>query len=422
MKSDVIVIGGGAAGLFAACELSKRRLNVTVIEHNAKLGRKLRITGKGRCNVTNNCDIDTVLKNVPRNPRFLYSAMNNLSPQDVMAWFESNGVPLKTERGNRVFPVSDNANDIADALVSTAKKYHTQFIKDRVTDLIIEDGSVVGVKAVKGNYFAPVILLATGGASYPATGSTGDGYKFAENSGHTVTEISPSLVSLICKEPFVCDLAGLALKNITLSLNDSKKKSPIYSELGEMTFMNYGVSGPLSLSASCYMKSDLLNEGRYKLAIDLKPGLTHEKLDARILRDFAETPSLPFMDSLTRLLPKQMADVMVDVSEIEPLKPCNQITKEERQHLVALFKRFELTPAKLRPIDEAIITRGGVSVKEINPTTMESKLVKGLYFAGEIIDCDGFTGGFNLQIAFSTAYTAALAIEEELLYNGKDYN
>lgn len=410
MNTDVIVIGGGAAGLFAACEIAKQRLDVIVIEPNAKLGRKLRITGKGRCNVTNNCDIDTVIKNIPRNARFLYSALNQLSPADVMDWFEARGVALKTERGARVFPISDDANDIADALVRECKKLHVRFIKDKVTDILCEDGAVIGVECVKGNYFADSVILATGGLSYPATGSTGDGYRFAENLGHTVTELSPSLVPIVCEESFVCELTNLALKNVTLSLYDSKKKSPLFSEIGELTFMPYGVAGPLSLSVSCLMAPQLLEDGRYKLVIDLKPGLTPEKLDARILRDFSETPNVEYMHSLGRLLPRDLASVIVDISKIDPRKPCNQITKEERLSLVHLLKHFELTPTSLRPVAEAIITRGGISVKEIEPSTMASKLVKGLYFAGEIIDCDGFTGGFNLQIAFSTAYAATNAI------------
>lgn len=410
MTGDVIIVGGGAAGLFAACELAKRWLDVIVIEPNSKLGRKLRITGKGRCNVTNNCDIDTIIKNIPCNPRFLYSALNQLSPADVMEWFESRGVPLKTERGARVFPVSDDANDISEALVRECKKLHVKIIKDKVTDIIYEDSEIKGVECVKGIYFADTVILATGGLSYPATGSTGDGYLFAEKLGHTVTELSPSLVPIVCDESFVCELTKLSLKNVTLSLYDAKKKSPLFSEIGEISFMPYGVAGPLSLSASCLMSPKLLEERRYKLVIDLKPGLTPEKLDARILRDFSETPNVEYMHSLGRLLPRDLEQVVVDISKIDPRKPCNQITKEERLGLVHLLKHFELTPTALRPVDEAIITRGGISVKEIEPATMASKFVKGLYFAGEIIDCDGYTGGFNLQIAFSTAYAAASAI------------
>ncbi len=412
MRADTVIIGGGAAGLFAACELSRCHKDVIVLEPNQKLGRKLRITGKGRCNVTNNCDIDSVLKNIPRNPRFLYSALNKLSPSDVIDWFESRGVPLKTERGNRVFPVSDKADDIADALVKECKKYHVKFIKDKAVELIMDDGVLIGVKGQSDEYFAQNVIIATGGMSYPKTGSTGDGYRLAESVGHSVTEIKPSLVPIVTSERFVCELTGLTLKNVTLSLFDNKKKSPIFTELGELSFMPYGVAGPLSLSASCLIKTDALTERRYTLSIDLKPGLTSDQLDARILRDFSSDPSVRYMDSLGKLLPKAIIDVVVDRSKIPPLKPVNQITREERAQLVNLLKNFTLMPCDLRPIDEAIITSGGISIKEINPATMESKLVEGLYFAGEIIDCDGFTGGFNLQIAFSTAYCAARAICE----------
>ncbi len=413
MRADTVIIGGGAAGLFAACELSRCRKEVIVLEPNAKLGRKLRITGKGRCNVTNNCDVDTVLKNVPKNPRFLYSALNLLSPQDVIAWFEDRGVPLKTERGNRVFPVRDKADDIADALVAQCKKFHVKFVKDKASELILDDGVLIGVKGETEEYFAQNVIIATGGMSYPKTGSTGDGYRLAESVGHSVTEIKPSLVPIVTKERFVCELTDLTLKNVTLSLFDSKKKSPLFSEIGELSFMPYGIAGPLSLSASCLVKSDALQEKRYKILIDLKPGLTPEQLDARLLRDFSQDPSAVYMNSLGKLLPRSLIPVIVDLSKIQPLKPVNQITREERAELVKILKGLTLTPIELRPIDEAIITSGGINVKEINPATMESKLVDGLYFAGEIIDCDGYTGGFNLQIAFSTAFCAASAICRE---------
>lgn len=410
MRADTVIIGGGAAGLFAAAELSRCHKEVIVLEPNRILGRKLRITGKGRCNVTNNCDIETVLKNIPKNPRFLYSALNQLSPGDVIEWFESRGVPLKTERGNRVFPVSDKASDIADTLVKECKKYHVRFITDKAIDLILDDGVLIGVKGQLDEYFAQNVIVATGGMSYPKTGSTGDGYSFAKSIGHTVTDIKPSLVPIVTDERFVCELTDLTLKNVTLSLYDSKKKTPIFSELGEMCFMPYGIAGPLSLSASCLMKTDALKERRYTVSIDLKPGLSIDQLDARVLRDFSEDPTAKYMDSLGKLLPRSIIGVVVDRSKIPPLKPVNQITREERSQLVRLLKNFTLTPSELRPIDEAIITSGGISVKEINPATMESKLMDGLYFIGEIIDCDGFTGGFNLQIAFSTAYCCAHAI------------
>ncbi len=404
--SDVIVIGGGAAGMFSACLLAKAGKRVIMIEPNRKLGRKLRITGKGRCNLTNNSSNDNIIKNIVRNPKFMYSALSSFSANDVMDWFETRGVPLKTERGARVFPVSDNANDIADAMEKELKRYRAVIIKDKAMQILVEDGRVIGVKCSDRDYYAENVILATGGCSYPATGSTGDGYEMARSLGHTVTEISASLVPIVCRESFVADLSGLALKNVTLSLCDIKKKKPIYSELGEVSFMPYGIAGPLSLTASCYMNPEKLEAGEYKIAIDLKPGLTDEQLERRIQRDFSETPSREISKAMSRLMPLQMISAFVSLLDIDPNKPCNQVTREERERIKRLLKRFELAPLRLRPIDEAIITRGGVSVKEINSTSMESKLVKGLYFAGEIIDVDALTGGYNLQIAFSTAFVA----------------
>lgn len=410
--SDVIVIGGGAAGMFSACLLAKAGKRVIMIEPNRKLGRKLRITGKGRCNLTNNSSNDNIIKNIVRNPKFMYSALSSFSANDVMDWFETRGVPLKTERGARVFPVSDNANDIADAMEKELKRYRAVIIKDKAMQILVEDGRVIGVKCSDRDYYAENVILATGGCSYPATGSTGDGYEMARSLGHTVTEISASLVPIVCRESFVADLSGLALKNVTLSLCDIKKKKPIYSELGEVSFMPYGIAGPLSLTASCYMNPEKLEAGEYKIAIDLKSGLTDEQLERRIQRDFSETPSREISKAMSRLMPLQMISAFVSLLDIDPNKPCNQVTREERERIKRLLKRFELAPLRLRPIDEAIITRGGVSVKEINSTSMESKLVKGLYFAGEIIDVDALTGGYNLQIAFSTANAAARAICE----------
>lgn len=410
--SDVIVIGGGAAGMFSACLLAKAGKRVIMIEPNRKLGRKLRITGKGRCNLTNNSSNDNIIKNIVRNPKFMYSALSSFSANDVMDWFETRGVPLKTERGARVFPVSDNANDIADAMEKELKRYRAVIIKDKAMQILVEDGRVIGVKCSDRDYYAENVILATGGCSYPATGSTGDGYEMARSLGHTVTEISASLVPIVCRESFVADLSGLALKNVTLSLCDIKKKKPIYSELGEVSFMPYGIAGPLSLTASCYMNPEKLEAGEYKIAIDLKPGLTDEQLERRIQRDFSETPSREISKAMSRLMPLQMISAFVSLLDIDPNKPCNQVTREERERIKRLLKSFELAPLRLRPIDEAIITRGGVSVKEINSTSMESKLVKGLYFAGEIIDVDALTGGYNLQIAFSTANAAARAICE----------
>lgn len=410
--SDVIVIGGGAAGMFSACLLAKAGKRVIIIEPNRKLGRKLRITGKGRCNLTNNSSNDNIIKNIVRNPKFMYSALSGFSSADVMDWFETRGVKLKTERGARVFPVSDNANDIADAMEKELRRYRAVVVKDIALRILAENGRVTGVECADRDYYAENVILSTGGSSYPATGSTGDGYSMAKKLGHTVTEISASLVPIVCEERFVAYLSGLALKNVTLSLYDIRKKKPVYSELGELSFMPYGIAGPLSLTASCYMNREKLEAGEYRIAIDLKPGLTEEQLERRIQRDFSETPSCEISKAMSRLMPLQMISTFISLADINPNKPCNQVTHEERERIKRLLKRFELTPLKLRPIDEAIITRGGVSVKEINSASMESKLVKGLYFAGETIDVDALTGGYNLQIAFSTAYAAAKAICE----------
>ena len=403
----VIIIGGGAAGLKAAISAAYKYKNggaeIVVIEKNNRPARKVMITGKGRCNVCNNCDIDTLINNIPRNPRFLYSAFSAFAPQDTITFFESVGVPLKTERGNRVFPVSDKAVDIVDALVNTAKANGIKIINGEVDAVLTENGSVSGVKLANGEVLsAESVVIATGGVSYPVTGSTGDGYRFAKTLGHTVTDVSGSLVPMNCHEGFCTHLSGLTLKNVTLSLFENGKKKPVYSEMGEMLFTHFGISGPLVLSASAYVKSGK----EYSVLIDLKPALSMEMLDSRILRDFGELQNKDFSNSLDGLLPKSLIPVVVKLSGIGKDKKVNQISREERLRLCEIIKKFPLHITGLRPVEEAIITRGGVSVKEINPATMESKLVSGLFFAGEVIDVDAFTGGFNLQIAFSTGYLA----------------
>lgn len=404
MDADVIIIGGGAAGAMAAVQCSDAGKSVLIFEPNGKIGKKLAITGKGRCNVTNNCDIDTLMNNIPTNPRFLYSAFSNFSPYDTMDFFESCGVPLKTERGNRVFPVSDRAADIVSALEKRIHKAGVKIIKQRVTGITTENGVCTGVKAGGREYRSGSVILASGGRSYPSTGSTGDGYRLAQALGHTVTELKPSLVPLVCEEKYCSDMMGLSLKNVTLTLFDGKKK--LYSELGEMLFTHFGVSGPLVLSASSHIRK--MESGRYTMTIDLKPGLSPEQLDSRIQRDFKENLNRIYGNSLSKLLPSKLIPTVVRLSGTEGDKKVNSITREERLRLAGLLKSFPLTVRDFRPIDEAIITSGGISVKEIEPKTMQSKLVPGLYFAGEIIDTDAYTGGFNLQIAFSTAVTAAM--------------
>lgn len=408
MKKTVAIVGGGAAGLMAACAAAENGNEVILFERNSRPARKVMITGKGRCNVTNNCDTEAFMRNTPHGSRFMYSAINAFSADDTISFFESRGVRLKTERGNRVFPVSDKAVDIVDALVDSVKKLDVKIISARVTDIICDDGKAVGVSCENGKDFsADRVIIATGGMSYPVTGSTGDGYKMAERVGHTVTELRPSIVPIMTKEGFCSRLCGLSLKNVTLTLYEAGKKKPIFSELGEMMFTDFGITGPLVLSASAYVnKAPEL----YSIKVDLKPALDAETLDKRILRDFASEPNKDFINSLDALLPKRLISVVVNLSGIEPRKKVNGITREERSRLVTVIKGLSLSVLRLRPIEEAVVTSGGISLKEINPATMESKLISGLYFAGEIIDVDCFTGGFNLQTAFSTGYLAGISV------------
>ena len=404
---NVVIIGGGAAGLMAAITSADKGNNVTLIEKNAKVGRKLMITGKGRCNVCNNCDIDTLINNIPKNAKFLYSAFSSLPPKDLMEFFESKKVPLKTERGNRVFPVSDKAVDIVDALYNAVTASGAKIINSTAEKLITSENRVIGVKLQNGDILpADSVILATGGMSYPLTGSTGDGYKMAQDLGHTVTELKPSLVPLTIHEGFCTHLSGLSLKNVTLSVFEDGKKKPLFSELGEMLFTHFGISGPLVLSASSHIR--YMGKKQYTAFIDLKPALSKEQLDNRILRDFSEEQNKNFANSLDKLLPKSLIPVIIKLSGIPGDLKVNQITKEQRLKLIDIIKSLPLHITGFRPIEEAIITSGGISVKEITPQTMESKLISGLYFAGEIIDVDAYTGGFNLQIAFSTGFTAGV--------------
>ena len=406
MKKTVI-IGGGAAGLMAACAAGEKYGGraVTVIEKNRRPGRKLMITGKGRCNVTNNCDRDTLISNVPANGRFLFSAFSDFGTADTMEFFEKRGVPLKTERGNRVFPVSDKASDIVDALVNTVRKSGVKILTAEAEEILTENFSVTGVRTRDGEILeADSVILATGGMSYPVTGSTGDGYEMAGRLGHTVTPLKASLVPLNVKQGFCSRLSGLSLKNVTLTVYESGRKKPVFSELGEMLFTHFGISGPLVLSASAHMRK--MGNSEYTAYIDLKPALDEQKLDSRILRDFEEEKNRNFGNSLDKLLPKSIIPVIISLSGIAPDTKVNQISREQRARLCGVLKVLRLDITGFRPIEEAIITGGGISVKEINPSTMESKLVSGLFFAGEIIDADAYTGGFNLQIAFSTGHLA----------------
>lgn len=405
----VIVIGAGPAGMMCAGTAASNGANVLLIERNKFVGRKLMITGKGRCNVTNNCSKDDFIKFVPTNGRFLYSAINNFSPEDAMNFFEDRKCKLKIERGNRVFPETDNAKDIVNTLFKFVKNSGVRLIEGRVDEIIEKNKKVEGIKLKDGRTItADKVVIACGGKSYPGTGSSGDGYKLAKQLGHTIIQLKPSLVPLNITEKFCRDLQGLSLKNVALEVFDNEKKKVIYKDFGEMLFTHFGVSGPIILSASAHMRN--IVSGKYSLAIDLKPALSFEQLDKRVLRDFSENIHKDFSNSLGKLLPQKIIPVIIELSGIKPNTKCDQITKEMRKKIVNLLKRFMLTVSSFRPINEAIVTSGGISVKEINPKTMQSKIIDGLFFAGEVIDIDAYTGGFNLQIAFSTGYTAANSI------------
>ncbi len=406
MDYDVIIVGAGAAGLIAAGTAGKMGKKVLIIEKNDKVGRKIMITGKGRCNVTNNCNlINELIANVPTNGRFLYGAFSKFMPSDTMDLLDDLGVDLKIERGNRIFPVSDKASDIVDALNKYSQTGDTKRIKGTVKELIIEGERAVGVTLESGeSYRGASIIIATGGASYPLTGSTGDGYELAKQAGHTIVDLKPSLVPLVCHEGFCMDLQGLSLRNVSISVLDSDSYKEIYTDFGEMLFTHFGVSGPLILSASSHMKD--IRPRKYEIHIDLKPALTYEQLDKRIQRDFLENSNKNFINALDALLPKKLVPVIVRLTGIKPATKVNQVTKEQRGVLVNLLKDMKVTVMGFRPIEEAIVTSGGVSTKEIDPKSMESKKCAGLYFAGEVIDVDAYTGGFNLQIAFSTGNLA----------------
>ena len=404
-KTELAVIGGGAAGLFAAAAAAEMGVQCALIEPNRVMGRKLRITGKGRCNLTNNCDLKTLMDNIPVNPRVLYGAFSRFGPEEVMAFFEDAGVPLKTERGNRVFPISDSANQIADTLERLCRERGVEFINKKAEDLLIENGSIAGVTFRDGKILCRKVILATGGMSYPATGSRGDGYRMAEKLGHTIVPVRPSLVPLCCEGNICQRLQGLSLKNVKLKILENDKE--LFEDFGEMLFTHFGISGPLVLSASAHMRH--MGELTYRAVIDLKPALDEQTLDQRLISDLEKHRNNDFINSLGDLLPKKLIPVITELSGIDPRLKSNSITREQRHVLLSLLKSFSLDITGFRPIDEAIISSGGVSVKEVDPKTMESKRVSNLYFAGEILDLDAYTGGFNLQIAWSTAYAAACA-------------
>lgn len=411
--SNVLIVGGGAAGMMAAIIAAENGHKVTLLEKNEKLGKKLYITGKGRCNLTNACDRDSFFEQVVSNPKFLYKAFHTFNNFDVMDFFEGIGLPLKTERGNRVFPSSDKSSDVITALRRELERRSVEIrYQSEVARILIRDRSFHGLILKDGGkeLYGDAVIIATGGISYPLTGSTGDGYEFAKAMGHTITELSPSLVPIHVKESYVKDLMGLSLKNVEIRITTISNQKEIYRDFGELLFTHFGVSGPLILSASSYIIPYLRKQESLQLSIDLKPALTEEQLDIRILRDFEEFKNKQFKNSLDHLLPNKLIDVIIRLSLIDSEKKVNSITKEERLRLVKLLKNVTFQIAKLSDYNQAVITKGGINVKEINPSTMESKLVKNVFFAGEVMDLDALTGGYNLQIAWSTAYVAGSSI------------
>ncbi len=406
--TDLVVIGGGPAGMLCAIQSAQRGLSVTVLDRNLQLGRKLRITGKGRCNVTNDCDTREFMANIPGDGRFLYSAMSRFGTREVMAYFESLGVPLKVERGNRVFPVSDNANDIANALVRECERLGVRTLRCSARSIETKDGAVCAVQTDAEKIPCRAAAICTGGLSYSKTGSDGWGFRMAAKLGHTVTPLRPSLVPLESDDAWCAEMQGFSLRNVTLSAYEDGKL--IFRELGEMLFTHFGVSGPLVLSASAKMRH--MGSAEYRLLIDLKPALDEKKLETRILRDIEENPKRSFHNLLGGLAGRSMVPVLEQLTGIPGEQRCTDFTREQRQKLIQILKAFPVSVSGTRPIDEAIVTAGGVSTKEVDPRTMESKLVKGLYFAGEVLDLDAYTGGFNLQIAWCTGFVAGNAVEK----------
>ena len=405
MHTDVIVIGGGPAGMFAAITAAARGCKVTLLETNDRLGKKLLITGKGRCNITNDCSAQEVLQNIPRNGKFLYSALENCPPQFVIDFFNQNGCPVKTERGNRVFPVSDKSQSVLHCLQEIMKRYHVTVCHERVLEIMTQDGVVTGVKTRNGILNADTVILATGGVSYPATGSTGDGYTMASCLGHTVITPQGSLVPLETAGDSCQRMQGLSLRNVAVKLLNAKGKL-LYKDFGEMLFTHFGVSGPTVLSASAHLQGD-----GCKLLVDLKPALEERKLNDRLLRDLDTYKNRTMENALTDLLPRSMIPVVLEMANIPADLQANSLTKQQRRGIVELLKAFPVEITGKRPVAEAIVTSGGIKVSEIDPRTMASKLVSGLFFAGEIIDCDAYTGGFNLQIAWATGYAAGMAVK-----------